>query len=495
MKRAHPLLSPFGVIFTLVMLLGLMAIYWQQGGLMFSPGKLSARTRSGVTLQGFASHAEFEGECQRCHAPLQSMQGELCLDCHAAIGDEINFKNGPHENYQMVMRCYACHTDHQGSAFNPTAAAFKHFDHTLASFSLRWHQVDYAADPLKCEDCHSLEGGFATPIEKCLSCHQNYDPNFMTAHAEQFGQACFDCHDGEDRMADFNHDLTTFPLIGDHAGIACADCHRDARFTGIAVECAACHTEPKQHAGLFAEDCSACHGPKNWAAALWNGKPFDHQTESGFSLELHLVDYAGQPIQCQECHFALPGTTHELGFELEECASCHQQAEPIFMAEHQQQFGLDCIACHDGTGRLANFDHNQFFTLDGQHTEIACEDCHSQQVFRGTPRDCIGCHAEPQIHAGLFGLQCESCHTAQAWVPASLTSHNFPLDHGGQGIVACETCHPASYVAYTCYGCHDHQQIEIERGHLEEGISPVELPDCVGCHPNGLKEESEHGGD
>ena len=145
--------------------------------------------------------------------------------------------------------------------------------------------------------------------------------------------------------------------------------------------------------------------------------------------------------------------------------------------------------CHTGNGEFTNFDHNQVWLLDGQHATLQCTACHINKLFQGTARECVGCHAEPDIHVGLFGTNCTTCHTAQAWQPARLTQHTFPLDHGEQGEIACVTCHATTYTEYTCYNCHEHEPAETEHKHLEEGISREELPDCIRCHPTGLKTE------
>ena len=487
MRRTHTIFSPFGIGFTLLVLVGLGTAYWRMGGLLFSPGKLSAQTRIDTTLQGLTSHSEFETECERCHTPLRNMQGELCLECHTAIAREIDEQRGSHSLFKEVMQCFTCHSDHQGRDFNLTIAALEHFDHDLAKFNLRWHQVDYAAEPIECQHCHSFEDGISTPVENCINCHGDYDSEFMIMHQQFFGRACLDCHDGQDRMTAFDHTQTNFPLIGQHSDLGCTECHQNAQFADTPSQCVDCHIEPQVHAGLFSDDCANCHVSETWSDAIWNGQPFDHLAQSGFSLERHLVDYADTPINCLACH--LVTSDHMIVFSEQACDTCHQQANPIFMSEHRQQFGSKCLACHDGTGRLANFDHDQFFLLDGEHADLACESCHADQVFRGLSSDCVDCHAEPQIHAGLFGLQCQNCHSTQAWVPASLTSHTFPLDHGKQGLVSCDTCHPTSYVEYTCYSCHEHQPIEIEREHLEEGISNAELSECTRCHPNGLEND------
>jgi len=140
---------------------------------------------------------------------------------------------------------------------------------------------------------------------------------------------------------------------------------------------------------------------------------------------------------------------------------------------------------------MVDLDHDRFFVLDGQHTDLDCDACHLNRVFAGTPRECSACHAEPEIHAGYFGLQCERCHGTDAWSPAKLVSHSFPLDHGEGGVVACDVCHTDRYTAYTCYGCHEHQEAEMVSKHREEGITGAQFDDCIACHPTGHEAEGE----
>jgi hypothetical protein len=107
-------------------------------------------------------------------------------------------------------------------------------------------------------------------------------------------------------------------------------------------------------------------------------------------------------------------------------------------------------------------------------------------------RECADCHEEPEIHGGRFGLHCDWCHSATAWSPATLTEHDFRLNHGGLDEVSCETCHSETYVAYTCYGCHDHQPAEMEALHAPEGIERLEP--CGECHPTGLQGDAKEAG-
>jgi mono/diheme cytochrome c family protein len=105
------------------------------------------------------------------------------------------------------------------------------------------------------------------------------------------------------------------------------------------------------------------------------------------------------------------------------------------------------------------------------------------------PHECRACHEEPELHAERFGLNCSRCHTLEAWKPALLLRHTFALDHGGDGQVACQTCHTHNYFENTCYECHDHDPVEMEAVHEEEGIT--ELEPCAECHPTGASGEAE----
>jgi hypothetical protein len=510
MKRQHPLFSLLSIGFSGVLLFGLAATIWLSGNTLFSPGRLSAKSLAGVQMDGFGSHDAFEAQCERCHQPLETTQDMLCTRCHTKVRDEMDRQEGIHGVIAGVTQCSRCHPDHRGRKFDPGMAALAKFDHSTTDFNLVRHQVNYDVTPIDCAACHSVESRFSTPVERCASCHAGHDQDFMLQHGLDYGMNCLDCHDGHDSAARFDHASAKFPLVGRHAAIRCADCHgKDGpgakggkagmmltidTFRKTPGECVNCHTEPKIHRGLFDLNCAKCHSQEAWSPADWEGQAFEHASLTGFSLQRHAEDYAGEAIACQGCHTDTSFQT----FDLQVCTACHggetggpqDEKKAEFMREHQEQFGAACLDCHDGVDRLSNFDHAQVFPLDGAHAEIDCADCHKEKVFRGTPQECSGCHAEPEIHAGVFGLQCQFCHTTQAWTPAKLQQHGFPLDHAGQGEVNCTTCHPGTYVEYTCYGCHEHQPEQIQEKHLEVGVTLEELPACVQCHPNGLKEES-----
>jgi len=487
-RRHHPIFSPVALLSTLILIIGLGIGVFLTGGTAFNPGDLSALNKSGEKLGGFGSHADFHSDCSQCHAPFQGVIAERCENCHKDISQERLVGTGLHSRFEMAGQCAKCHLDHRGQDFDLVMTALTEFDHAVTRFSLNKHHQDYSEESLLCTGCHISETDFVLSADSCVDCHQAHDPDFIFTHTNAFGHDCLKCHDGIDTLANYTIEdhADKFVLTGHHAETLCENCHIDGVFDATPDQCEGCHSEPNTHAGLFGTDCGECHSAEGWIPAKLDGRLFDHTRDTRFSLIHHTKNYDQDPFTCHTCHVG-----NQFEFIETQCVDCHATVQADFMNNHIAQFGPACLNCHDGRGELTNFDHNQVWPLVGQHLTAECTSCHIDQVFSGTPRECVACHVEPQIHFGLFGTECDICHTAEAWAPAQLTRHAFPLDHGNTGEVPCATCHPATYVDYTCYGCHDHIQAEIEAEHREEGIVAPELFACFQCHPTGEEDEAE----
>ncbi len=248
--------------------------------------------------------------------------------------------------------------------------------------------------------------------------------------------------------------------------VACESCHVNRQFRGTPMDCFSCHQQDDAHNGQLGTDCATCHNPSDW-----NDVNFDHNLTNFPLTGAHAV------MSCESCHAngQFRGTPTD-------CFACHQQDDA-----HNGQFGTNCAACHNTSDwRDASFDHNLTnFPLTGAHTAVACQSCHVNGQFQGLNMACAACHAEPAFHAGLFGTECAACHTTTAWRPAEFNGqHTFPLNHGGGA--TCATCHPSSFTTYTCYGCHEHNEVEIAERHLDKDIPNFQ--NCMECHPNGEKD-------
>jgi uncharacterized protein YbdZ (MbtH family) len=309
------------------------------------------------------------------------------------------------------------------------------------------------------------------------------------------GIDCAACHaPGGWPEATFDHAQTAFLLLGQHADAACQDCHVDSIYRGTPLDCYACHQADDAHDGQLDTDCGACHTPNGWQEVT-----FDH-AQSAFSLLGQHVD-----TTCQDCHAdgMYRGTPQD-------CMACHQAEDA-----HDGQLGTDCAACHTPDGwQEVTFDHTQSaFPLQGRHTESACQDCHTDRTYRGTPQDCYGCHQADDAHDGQYGRDCAACHTPDGW-PEPTFDHAqsaFPL-RGRHSSTACRDCHtdgvfrgtpqacqachadPSSHaglLGQDCVTCHTaagwtparyDRSHTFPLGHGESGPSP-----CRTCHTNDLR--------
>ena len=274
----------------------------------------------------------------------------------------------------------------------------------------------------------------------------------------------------------------------------CTHCHAAIHCT-TDTNCQDCHADvAKQRAELTGvhgrlpgtEKCATCHPEHLGREVVITDFAFnnvDHDQMAGFGLGSHKVDYQNNPMTCESCH-----SQDRYSHETLDCLSCHVEQDHAYMAEHVDVYGVDCTRCHNGNNRLADFNHEEVYVLDGAHQQAKCADCHSHQMTAETIEGCSSCHEDPTLHAGQFGLDCTRCHNTTAWQPALLTKHTFILDHGGTEISECHTCHTDTFAVKTCYNCHDHQPADMEAAHLKEGITEYE--NCAQCHPTGKAGEA-----
>jgi len=138
------------------------------------------------------------------------------------------------------------------------------------------------------------------------------------------------------------------------------------------------------------------------------------------------------------------------------CKDCHTDI-------HQNKMGTNCADCHTVQGwKIAVQqvkDHQNRFPLLGAHAAVQCEDCHKSAAvgqFQGLSTACISCHQKdlqltqtlgggvPNHIAAQFPQTCETCHTFDSWLGATVNHAappiNFPLT-AGHANVPCESCH------------------------------------------------------
>lgn len=196
-----------------------------------------------------------------------------------------------------------------------------------------------------------------------------------------------------------------------------------------------------------------------------------------------------------------------------------------FLAVALMAFSLQAVAEAQLGGR--DFNHmTTGFPLSGGHAVAACETCHTGGVFKGTPRNCDGCHATgkrivatPKSTSHIVtDAPCESCHFNSAtWLGARYnhgtakpgqcaTCHNGRIstaktashNTGRKATESCDKCHrtfawvPVSWnhsdTASDCStsGCHsDADTVHKSPGHLTLSMPPVSfIGSCKSCHTN-----------
>jgi hypothetical protein len=224
--------------------------------------------------------------CSKCHldartiADLQSApQG--CASCH--------LKDDPHQG-RFGQDCAACH---ETAGWTPAK-----FDHNLADFKLEGEHGE-----VSCEKCH-INGIYQGTPKDCYSCHKDNDE-----HEGKFGADCSACHTpkGWDDVT-FDHNRSNFPLTGQHAGIACENCHKNGQFKDTPTACVSCHSDPGFHAGAFGANCAECHTVNSWTPAKFKGSHPGIADEGGRG-----VNHGG--ASCRTCHTA---TVFEAS-----CDACH----------------------------------------------------------------------------------------------------------------------------------------------------------------------------
>ncbi len=247
--------------------------------------------------------------CSTCHSrPVQSIEHsrQQCADCH--LSDDVhNGTNG--------SECESCHGTDKWQTVD--------FDHDIdTQFALRGSH-----SKLDCATCHSEgdENALAQSTSNCYSCHLNDD-----VHQGALGRQCLSCHNETDWVADvaFNHDLSAFPLIGQHDIVACGECHLDDRYAFTQQECAVCHDADDEHEGALGDNCEECHNPNGWE--FWR---FNHELSTDFPLE-----GAHEGLACVLCHSKPIADGHSTD---QTCSSCHRQDD-----KHRGRFGDQCERCH-----------------------------------------------------------------------------------------------------------------------------------------------------
>ena len=311
-----------------------------------------------VTCAACHAGEHFKGtpqQCIGCHMPddvHRGGQGTQCGNCHSSADwTSQKFDHARETGFALLGRharvgcqdchrsgnlkaaipkdCNGCHRsdDRHAGRFGPACAdchgndtwRVTNFDHA-ARFKFPLAGAHAALD---CHACHTGVAKDQKLATECAACHRADEP-----HGRTLGTHCEDCHNQTKwQEVSFDHDMTTFPLLGLHVAVTCGQCHTTQRFKEAAQQCVGCHAKNDVHQGSLGKDCGACHTPNGWK--LWN---FDHAASTRFPLT-----GAHAKVGCPECHIK-PQNVAKPSMV---CGSCHA-AQDV----HSGRFGAQCQECH-----------------------------------------------------------------------------------------------------------------------------------------------------
>ncbi|MBK6765592.1 MAG: hypothetical protein IPG71_04460 [bacterium] len=320
-------------------------------------------------------------------------------------------------------------------------------------------------------------------VAYCLFCVDLPLCYALSPHGDML-QDCNACHTVSDWTSlqfplAFQHDTTTFPLVGRHVGVSCQSCHTSLVFAEAQTACASCHSDI--HSGQLGLSCDQCHDASGWDERMVIRNRHDE-------LRFPLTGRHAQ-IDCQACHADGDYASSESA-----CIACHQEDYETTQNPSHVLAGIsfECASCHSTEfidWSVPGYAHTSVFPLTGGHHGVQCASCHSEQQYAATSAYCFDCHKEDYDHATAPSHQaqgypenCLECHTTANW--ESEFDHQqtvFPLT-GQHATTSCGSCHNAGEfagLAAGCWSCHvsDYQATD-EPDHDE-----TQLPhDCAGCH-------------
>jgi hypothetical protein len=369
-------------------------------------------------------------KCSECHKDnIYKETPKDCYSCHKKNDEQKGHKG------QFGEKCDTCHTT---KAFKPST--FKH-DTDTKYVLLGKHKT------AECKACHVGNLYKDKLTQDCFSCHKKDDK-----HKGTLGKECASCHIEKSwkEGAKFDHQKTSFPLVGKHVKVECKECHKSTMFKEAPKECFGCHEKDDKHKANLGKDCVSCHIEKDWKSV---DSKFNHD-KTKFQIR---NGHAKQDVKCTSCHKDLSSFR---GTALT-CISCHKKDD-----KHQNQLGEKCDTCHnDKAWKGTNFDHNRSrFPLVGGHGAVKCKSCHETLKFKDAPRDCFSCHKKDDKHKQKFGPLCDTCHNTRAWSIWTF-DHNVKTKYKIEGShvkVACDSCHKevappgklAAPLQSMCISCH-----------------------------------------
>jgi hypothetical protein len=146
----------------------------------------------------------------------------------------------------------------------------------------------------------------------------------------------------------------------------------------------------------------------------------------------------------------------------------------------------------------ATFDHmTTGFELRGAHQTVRCETCHTDGIFKGTPKECATCHIQNNPRGALaksvkhipVTAACDSCHA-----PSSPSFSGVIFSHVMVQQGTCQSCHDGFHVSgkpavhiptsLSCGACHNTSAFMPAVKFDHTLVSSFASFPCASCHDN-----------
>ena len=244
----------------------------------------------GVLVKG---HSNLQNDCFACHSIGSGAPTEKCIACHnlANIG-KVNVEGlsltGQNSKTNLLhksitdIRCFDCHTEHNGLSKENATLNFAHSVLPKQMLS-------------SCADCHSDKKP------------ENKVHNYVSSD-------CSNCHTAEEwERAEFKHQL-----LGSNQN-DCRSCHSNKipddglhKGLGISIQCIQCHNTNEwkpstfEHTKYFRfdnnhpSDCTKCHNAKDNYKSYTCYNCHEHQPSQ--ISEKHLEEGIREFNNCVKCH-------------------------------------------------------------------------------------------------------------------------------------------------------------------------------------------------
>ncbi len=288
-------------------------------------------------------------QCDACHQPLggkshrfelTSDPGELCMDCHDDLVEDLEFHHGP----VAVGSCTSCHNPHASDhdklliETGPKLCAQCHEDVFENIEDMKSVHQPVRGDCLGCHRAHGADNKMlltSTPPNLCFDCHDDVADaveDATVSHAPvAHGRACLNCHNP--------HASDAANLLLDDGARLCLTCHDKSIDSGRGVianiaDRLAGHQNP--HGPVGKNDCVSCHQPHGGERARFLTGTYPMKRYVAFDEEAYTLCFGCHEVEA----FDDADTDEATGFR-------DGRRNLHFLHVSSESKGRTCRFCHD----------------------------------------------------------------------------------------------------------------------------------------------------